>query len=281
MLRLKTREELEKEEVENSTDYEARLVQSDVAGMSRGERRARARAIMKQQRRAVPQQQQRPREEGQEDVDEDQQIVPHNNNNNNAAPVPEHGVDEQEPEPTHPQLSRKERQKKAKAAEKEERNLRQEERRKYQQEVETAAKKERLDREKRQRMEQEEERRQNRLLKAEEEEKRRLEHETFLSTEHESLMVDQWIHEMQSIRSISIDELARRFGVSSECVGARIQELIAEQRVAGCITKQGQFVYVSEDEMKQVTELVSQRSQVSGLEIVEIFNSVIGQTSVG
>lgn len=54
VIRLKTRDELEKEEMKNSADYEARLVRADVNGLCRAERRARARAIMKQQRRIQP-----------------------------------------------------------------------------------------------------------------------------------------------------------------------------------------------------------------------------------
>ena len=264
MLRLKTREELEKEEATNSAEYEARLARSDVVGLSRAERRARARVIMKQQRRVHVER--RNEQAAQGEADAQQQVLP--------AAQPE-GQDGEVVVPIGAGLSRKERQKLAKATEKEERKIMQEERQKHQQEVESTAQEERRERHKRQMVELENGRLRQRRLKEEMEQKLDLERNTFLSTGNYTLMVQDWIKDLQSRRSVSIDEMADRFQVSSECVLSRIQELVEQERVTGVITSGGRFLYLSEDELTEVVQRVQSKGVASSSGIAAICNAFV------
>ncbi|KAL7572052.1 hypothetical protein ACA910_001702 [Epithemia clementina (nom. ined.)] len=270
MLRLKTREEVEKDDEKNSADYEARLLRSDVVGLSRAERRARARAIMKQQRRVQPER----RNEQEEEEAQEQVLVP-------AAPAAEPQNDGDESKAEGPHLSRKEREKKAKAAEKEERKRMQEERQKQQKEVELTAQQERREREKRQMIELENERQKQRRLREETEQRRLLEIETFLTTDRTTLLVDEWIKELKSIRSVSIEDLASRFEIPSERVVVRIRKLIVQQRIAGVITESGRFVYFSEDELGSIIQRVARKDIASKSDIATICKDVVSGEGSG
>lgn len=264
MLRLKTREEIDKEEEKTSADYEARLVRSDVNGLSRAERRARARAIMKQQLRVQP-----------ERLNEQQLAEGEGNAQQVVVLAAEPDVAEVA-DPIGPQhLSRKERLKKAKASEKEERKMMQGERQKHQQEVELIAQQAKRDREKRQMVELENERQRQRLVRDEAKQKHLSEQKTFLSTAKLTLLVEVWIRELQSIRSVSIDEMARRFDVSSERVVERIKELIQQRRITGIISDSGRFIYVSEDEIELIAERLANSDVAFRSDIVTMCSSVL------
>lgn len=262
MIRLKTREEIEKESDQN---YEARLVRSDVDGLSRAERRARARAIMKQQRRVQPERRNDQHAQGGEE--DARQVV--------AVPAVEPEDVDDDLAPAGGQMSRKERLKRAKATEKEERKLMQEQRQKHQQTVELTAQQERRDRESRLMVELESERQQQRRVREEAEQKLLSEQKTFLSTHSSSLTVEEWISELQVMRSMSIDDMARRFQVPSELVVGRIKELIKQQRVTGIITDSGLFVYISEDDLEQIVERLALRNSTELADVSAICNSVM------
>jgi len=263
VLRLKTREEIEDDEGNSAADYEERLVRLDVAGLSRAERRARAHAIMKQQRRIQPPRQNEQQQEG-ADNDGGQQIIAVG-----EAEIEENSDNETE---TVAHLSKKERQRLAKAVEKEERKFMEEERRYHQKEVEEMARKEKREREKRHAIELENERCKQRLLKQEAEQKRLTAWNTFLSTDSLTLSVEEWREELKTHRAVSIDELANRFDVPSALVIDRITELVKEKRLLGIITGDGFFVDVSEKDLGQISHQIHLRGVVSKLELVELWN---------
>ena len=118
--KLKSAEEIEEEEL----TYDEQLIHADVSTLNRAQRRARARQIMKQQRRITP-------AATLADVDDNNMIE----DENPFEPI------------TAAHLSRKERQKAAKSAEKEERKLFEDERRREQQEAQKIAQKEKQERE--------------------------------------------------------------------------------------------------------------------------------------
>eukprot|EP00522_Entomoneis_paludosa_P006161 CAMPEP_0172444286 /NCGR_PEP_ID=MMETSP1065-20121228/4339_1 /TAXON_ID=265537 /ORGANISM="Amphiprora paludosa, Strain CCMP125" /LENGTH=314 /DNA_ID=CAMNT_0013194753 /DNA_START=98 /DNA_END=1042 /DNA_ORIENTATION=+ len=265
VLRLKTREEIEKEDEATAADYEARLVRSNVAGLSRAERRARARAIMKQQRRVQPPRQNE-QQRGDQDGGEQQQAV-------EIVLDADHDSDTEEDRTS--RLSRKERQRVAKALEKEERKAMGDERKQQQKELEDIAKKDKREREKRQAIELEKERAEQRRLKVAAELERQSAWETFLSTKSCSLSVNQWIEEIQSNQSVSIDDIASRFDVSSDRVLARIDELVDEKRVAGVVTMTGRFIYISQQNIDKIMEEIEAKAIVSDSEIATICNSIV------
>jgi len=246
--KLKSAEEIEEEEL----TYEDQLVNADVSTLSRAERRARAHQIMKQQRRIAP------------------TATPTDGENNM--------IEDENPieTSTAPHLSRKDRQKAAKAAEKEERKRFDADRRRQQEESQRIAKREKQEREKRMMQEAEAERKARQEQQIAEEMAAYQEWKTFLGSPDgkESLTVQEWIQELQSNRYAEVDSLAKRFQVDEETVNNRIQELINESRIAG-IHHDNRFIFFSMDEMAQFAEIVKSREKTSVQDLREIVNTVI------
>ena len=270
MLRLKTREELEGEDEAAAQNYEDKLLKADVANLSRAERRARARAIMKQQRRVQPNNHPRPNDNndaaGGDGNGEPQAIV--------AAAAAEQNIDDETESATH-HLSRKERLRRAKAIEKEERKSKGEERRQQQRELEEVARKEKRERERLQALESERDRERKRLLQQEEERKKQMAWNTFLACERETLTVDDWREELQSQQTVLIDDLAERFSVSPEQVSSRIRDLIRENRLKGIITTRGLFIQVSQQHLSQLDDYIRQKGRVSKEELVDACQRIL------
>jgi len=252
VVRLKSAEEVEKEELTE----EEQLARADVATLSRAQRRARARMIMKQQRRIAPAAQQ----QGEEGA-EDNQIV---------------AVQAEEPEAsgqTH--LSRKERQKAAKAAEKEERRLFEEERRRQQQEEEDAARKGKRERERLEALKTEEEKRLQKARQEAQEQEELKAWRTFLSSPERTQTVNDWVAEVKAKRSIQVDETAAFFDLSPDKVLASIRELIKEGRVAGVITRDGRFIYFSDEELASVANEVRSSGTITLTQIAKTCQGII------
>ncbi|CAJ1969470.1 unnamed protein product [Cylindrotheca closterium] len=249
LTKLKSAEEIEDEEL----TYEDQLVNADVSTLNRAQRRARARAIMKQQRRIAP--------TGTPTDDENNRIEDEN-------PI--------EPS-TAPQLSRKDRQKAAKAAEKEERKILEDDRRQQQEESQKIAQREKQKRQKKMMQQAEAERKARQEQRIADEMTSYKEWKTFLGTldGKESLTVKEWIQELRSDRYVDIDSLAKRFQVDEETVIQRIQELINESRIAG-IHHGNRFIFLSMDEMAQFAEIVKSREKTSVQDLREIVNTIIG-----
>lgn len=278
MLRLKTREEVEKEETEaeNKSDYETRLIHANVANLSRAERRARARAIVKQQLRV---QAPRPHEHRQQGDEGDPLLQDNGGEQEQLVPVVGGGLQEMgdENETLPSRLSRRERQKLAKVLQKQERKVMEEQRRKDQKQVEEAAQKEKREREKRLAAQIDNDRREQLILQQEEHKKRLEAYNTFLSSDSYTLSLEQWILELRVNRVVSIDDVAVRFQRSSSSVICRIQELVDQGRIAGIINSEGQFVYISEDEIKEIAERVRLRGVATRSDVAAICEEVVNQ----
>lgn len=234
LLRVQSKDEFDKAE-EQKLDYDEQLERADVATLTRAQRRQRAQLIMKRQRRIAPVGGNNPEEEVEQDLDDE-----------------------------HAHLSRKERQKAAKAAEREERNLFEEQRREQQKQAQEIAKKEKKERE---RLEAEyaEEERQLRL-KAKEEQQRAAHEEwnTFLKSQSGDnvMTVREFSDWVQREKLVSIDELSNRFQRPSEQVRARMQELVRSCRLTG-IVDGDRFIYITHDEMVAVAKSITEQKQVS------------------
>eukprot|EP00980_Cylindrotheca_fusiformis_P008562 scaffold1820_cov129-Cylindrotheca_fusiformis.AAC.3 len=233
LTKLKSSAEIEEEERE--LDYNEELANADVSTLTRAQRRARARHIMKQQRRITP--------------------VP------GAPGAPEEIAENEQAQVNEKsQLSRKERQKAAKAAEKEERRLYENERRQEQQEAQRIAQKEKKEREKRMMQKADEER----LARYEQRMKEEMENyerwRTFLASKdgRMKLTVKEWIAELRASKVVSVDKLAARFGSAENEVERRIQELLDSSRLTG-ILDGGKFIYLSIQEMVDIASFLQSR----------------------
>ena len=244
--------------------YEEILAERDVSQLSRAQRRARARHIMKQQRRvattaAIPQQ---PQAQGddraalalvaqqQQADDNDDEHAQHNH---------------------HPALSRKERQRLAKAAEREERKLLQEERQQQQEMAQKQAKQRKL-----QRLQQQTRQAQEEKISAKMAQKEAW--ETFLCNETGAkLLVTDWLKQCRQNRLISCHALATEFGVSLEHVRQRIQQLVQEQRVAGVFTKENMFVFFDEKELRLLADSVRTNGCMDAGDISKWMNNQVSR----
>ena len=259
--RVKSREEMEQEDADE--DYEKRLANANVATLTRAQRRARAHFIMKQQRRAAV-----PAAARRENNDDN------NNNNQGVAEgrLVEQQVDNQDRQPVQPQLSRKERQRAAKVAEKEQRRLFEEERRKQQKEAQELAQKERRERQRLEAKLEQEARQQMAIEKADRERQVQLEWETFLSGPDRTLSVEDWLGSLG--RYADIDELAESFSTSPEAIQSRVQTLVDEGRVTG-VFEGNRFICLYEDELKEIVQRIREAGSVSLSDVAGICNQVI------
>ena len=259
LVRVKTRQEMDNDHAATTAaGYDEKLARADVSKLTRAQRRARARFLMKQQRRVV---------------------VPSNINNNNAAV--EGNADEaivavapeEQQEQQGPVLSRKERQRAAKAAEKENRRLFEEERRKQQQEAQKIAQEEKRERVRKEARRAEEVRQQKEAEKEELKRKERLEWETFLSGPERTQTVEELVGQLKQERYITVDETAERFSTTPDVVRERIERLVNEERVAG-VFEEDQFIYFSDDELKAIADQVLKADSSSLSDIAGMCNNL-------
>lgn len=259
LLRVQSREDFDKAE-EEKLDYDEKLEKADVATLTRAQRRARARNIMKRERRITP------LHNHHDDPD---------NNGDGAQLVHQQEPEEEEPVHHH-HLSRKERQRAAKAAEREERKLFEDKRRQQQRNAQETAQRERKERERQEVERLEEERRLRREQNGTQERAKLLEWNTFLvSRDGDDVMtVKDFAEYAQQQKVVSIDALATRFRRPSEQVIERIEKLVESCRLTGVVDGD-RFVYVTNDEMKAVVEIFSTQKQMSLQDVVKAASSVV------
>mmetsp|Transcript_20962 Transcript_20962/g.39808 ORF Transcript_20962/g.39808 Transcript_20962/m.39808 type:complete len:314 (+) Transcript_20962:96-1037(+) len=270
LLKLKNRQELgaDYEDKELEKKYEEQLTEADVATLSRAQRRARARQIMKQQRRAVPggvvvAEQQPPGEDG-------------------AQPLAllAEGEHPQMNDDDHHLLSRKERQKLAKAAEREERKLLQEERQRQQTLAMEQAQQRRIERLQTQAMQQQQAKQQQLEEEQAAARARQEAWEIFLTKnkdgdKQQKVSVEEWLQECQKHRMVFLSSTARAFGVSTQAVRNRIQTLVEERRVAGVFMKtkeESVFVHYSNQQLEALANLIKCKGLASKKDIVNWMN---------
>jgi hypothetical protein len=258
VMRLKSSKEVAKEELAGGNGYEQQLAHADVSTLNRTQRRARARAIMKQERRALV-------------------------NVDNPDAEPEIGSDDEGSEdgetvnPTNNRpLSRKERQRAAKATEKEERRVLEDERREQQKKAQDDAQKQKREKERQDALKQEA----ARLLEKRQKEKLKIVEfeawKAFLSSPKRSQSVQEWIDEMKDRRTVLTTEIATSFELPEEKVVQRIQELIKEGRVAGVMEGNSRFIFIAEDELHSIAESLIERGVLSLSDVAAVCNDELG-----
>lgn len=273
--RLKSREELQLEQ-DGETNYEEQLAQANVATLSRAQRRARARQIMKQQRRAaVPMMEAPPAGAVRDGVvaEGEGPLIAH------ADPAAGADDDDHDARLLHanqPVLSRKERQRLAKLAEKGQRKLLEQERKQQQEEAQKQAKQAKLQRLEAQTRQQQEARQlqleERRLAK----EAAQRAWETFIcggDGENKVLLVEDWLAQCKSNRYVDLGALADDFAVCVDTIKSRILQLVDEQRVTGVFTpNETMFVVFDETELVSLANMVRAKGYMSTAEIAAWMN---------
>jgi len=226
MVRLKTNEELQVDDDDTLLDSEQKLLQADVASLTRQERRNRAKLLRKKQEKEI----------------------------DNS-------------------LSKKERLQIAKEIERKERKALEKERMQQQLAAQEEAQRQKDLKRQRER----ELRKQEESKRIEEERQKEIAHNTFLSCDETTLSVDDWVTQVKTERCVLIDALAERYHTTRTNVERRIQELISEQRVSGICTGDGRFVYVSEDELRQLAHAVREKGIATKSDIATIMTNIIYQ----
>jgi hypothetical protein len=282
LAKLKTAQELQQEAEEREISYDERLAKADVSTLNRGQRRARAKHIMKQQRRLAG-------ADGEmidDPLHQEQQLVLLQQQQDHDENVPAFHGDSHHANTQH-LLSRKERQKAAKQVELQERKLLEEDRRDEQKKAQEAAKARRKAKEL------------HKTLRTEREKKERREQQQavelsnyrawkiFLETERSisnnnnesddddgdsrsnAITVLEWIGELKQNRIMYLSDLADRFEVDESAVRDRIQELLDTSRLSGILEKDGdensssaRFIYICPNEMSKLASFVKSQDQI-------------------
>jgi hypothetical protein len=258
VMRLKSSKEVQKEELAGGNGYEEQLTHADVSTLNRAQRRARARAIMKQQRRAV--------------INEDHADAEHEIGSDAEGSEDGETVNTRNPHT----LSRKERQRAAKATEKDERRVLEDERREQQKQAQDDAQKRKREKEREDARKEEA----TRLLEKKQKEELEIAEfeawKAFLSSPKRSQSVPEWIDEMKDRRTVLITEIATSFELPEEKVVQRIQELIKEGRVAGVMEGNGRFIFIAEDELHSIAESLIERGSLSLTDVADVCNEELG-----
>mmetsp|Transcript_7327 Transcript_7327/g.14563 ORF Transcript_7327/g.14563 Transcript_7327/m.14563 type:complete len:331 (+) Transcript_7327:152-1144(+) len=249
-------------------NYEEELDHADVRTLNRAQRRARARNRMKRNRRIDPRfGQQHHHGEGQgEDGAQgagDGEADPVGELDADADAAEAAGRSETDDNDHRQDLSRKERAKLAKAAEREERRLYERERQDARKQAEAAAAAERKEREKDREASALEEKR-RRVLEAQERE--RAEHQEwimlFVNSSCSESTVKDFIGRAKQRKIWPIDDIAREYGVSPKEAESRIERLILEERFFGIVSN-GMLVFIEPNEMKLVADFIKRNGDTS------------------
>jgi predicted DNA-binding transcriptional regulator len=237
VVRLKTADEIE------DRTYDDTLKRADIASLNRAERRARAKAIMKEQRRVEF-----------------------------AAAA----NDEQQQEDTiHiPAQTRKERQKAAKATEKHERKLCEEQRAEQQRQAREQALAKRLAREQEQASRVHDEQKSKRAEKEARELEDVKERTVFFSTSACSETIQAFQDEAMQSRAIRIADISERFQVTDDAVLERIHALVKRGQLTGVID-QGHFISFSHEELQEVAVAIAKKGEASMEDIINLCKPIL------
>ena len=77
---------------------------------------------------------------------------------------------------------------------------------------------------------------------------------------------------------VLLEDLAGQFGMKTQDVIARVQDLLQQEMLVGVIDDRGKFIYITREELEQVAKFIKQRGRVSISELVESSNSLITLT---
>ena len=241
-------------------NYEEQLDGADVRTLNRAQRRLRARNHMKKNRR-MAQQEVAGRDAGAAAAGVADQLLLEEEMGFAAGDGGAgHEGDEQRQQQ---HLSRKERARLAKTAEKEERQLYEEERREARKFADAKAAVDRREREKEREATAEEERRRR---EAEGKERELAEHNEWVRVFAFAAVqrtVKEFVAEAQQRKVWPVNDIADTFAVTPEQVVARLEQLMSENRLAGSIVSQGTLIYIGRSEMQELAKFLLRNGNTS------------------
>lgn len=276
----KCADELDDREGGSGINYDDELDHADVRTLNRAQRRARARNRMKKNRRIDPRPpgQQHNQGEGEDgagdgdgaaaaagavaDADQMHQLLL-----DADAPAAQ-GSDGEQDDYNH-RLSRKERAKLAKAAEREERRLYEKERQVAKKKAEAAAAAERKEREKDKEAAALEEKK-RRALEAEEHE--RADHREWImlfagSQNHSTTTVKDFIERARQRKIWPIGDMAGEYGVTANEAQSRLEQLISDDRLFGIVSN-GIFTFIEPNEMQAIADFIKRNKGDTSLSML-------------
>lgn len=93
-------------------------------------------------------------------------------------------------------------------------------------------------------------------------------------------LLKRFIDHIKEKKVVVLEELATQFKLKTQAAIERITDLQADGTLTGVIDDQGKFIYISEQELRDVSEFIRQRGRVSITELVESSNNLINLKSV-
>jgi DDRGK domain len=238
--RVQTRDEFDKRELDEM-QYDEKLEKADIATLNRAQRRARAKTIMKKHRR--------------------------------VALAPEYHAEDDETETR--QLSRRERERAAKAAEKHERKLFEDRRLELHRQAQLVAQQEKKERERLEAKRTEEGRKMHVDAMALQELKEYQAWNTFLSSAENAMSVVDLLLYLKANKSILIDDLSEQFRVPYSTIVARIQALVKTCRLTGVMVDNGKrFLYLTHEELVVFADAVRQNGETTLEGLIEVSKSI-------
>ena len=138
-------------------------------------------------------------------------------------------------------------------------------------------------------LESEERKEQERLRKEEEEEK---EYEKYLqikasfvveesgevgiiSQEESQSLLQEFIDYIKNAKVINLEDLGTHFNLKTQEAIERLEHLLEIGRITGVMDDRGKFIYISEEELKEVATFIKQRGRISIMELAESSNALI------
>eukprot|EP00118_Oscarella_pearsei_P003890 m.16174 g.16174 ORF g.16174 m.16174 type:complete len:290 (+) comp26769_c0_seq1:465-1334(+) len=98
--------------------------------------------------------------------------------------------------------------------------------------------------------------------------------ETDIQQESDTLLQD-FINHIKTQKVVLLEDLAVQFNLKTQDAINRIRALEELGRLSGIVDDRGKFIYISEEELREVAKFIKQRGRVSISELAESSNSLI------
>lgn len=96
-----------------------------------------------------------------------------------------------------------------------------------------------------------------------------------VSDDEKENLFQRFLNHIKEKKVVVLEELATEFKLKTQAVIDRITDLQADGTITGVIDDQGKFIYISVQELQDVSEFIRQRGRVSITELVESSNNLI------
>ncbi|XP_065683817.1 DDRGK domain-containing protein 1 isoform X1 [Hydra vulgaris] len=96
-----------------------------------------------------------------------------------------------------------------------------------------------------------------------------------LSEEESQSLLQEFIDFIKNSKVVLLEDVASHFGLKTQEVIDRLENLQEMGRITGVMDDRGKFVYISEEELKNFAKFIKQRGRISIAELAESSNSLI------